>query len=125
MSPLEAQPIIEALAKGIDPDTGELLPKEGVFNSPQVIRALFEAVKALQATQKKADRNKSLPSNAGKPWSEDEDKKLVSSFDAGKNVNEIASIHGRTVVAVESRLVLVGRVADRAVARRGVVPSVS
>jgi hypothetical protein len=41
MFPLEAKEIIEALANGINPETGEILPAQSNFNSPQVIRALF------------------------------------------------------------------------------------
>jgi hypothetical protein len=43
MSPQQAKRIIEALANGIDPDTGEVLPGQSVFNNPQVVRSLFFA----------------------------------------------------------------------------------
>ncbi len=33
--------VIEALANGIDPLTGEALPEESPYNSPEIIRALF------------------------------------------------------------------------------------
>ncbi|EGU61756.1 hypothetical protein VINI7043_21551 [Vibrio nigripulchritudo ATCC 27043] len=33
--------IVEALANGINPQTGEVLPSESPYNSPDVIRALF------------------------------------------------------------------------------------
>lgn len=47
MSPLEAKLIIEALANGINPETGEILNNQSAFNNPSVIRSLFVAVKAL------------------------------------------------------------------------------
>lgn len=70
MSPLEAKKIIDALANGIDPETGEILPDQSTFNSPQVIRALFVAVKALEIAAKRAERSNGLPNNAGRAWSE-------------------------------------------------------
>lgn len=36
-----AREIIKQLADGVDPTTGEILPREGVYNKPEVIRALF------------------------------------------------------------------------------------
>ncbi len=62
MSPLEAKKIIDALANGIDPETGEVLPAQSTFNDPQVIRALFVALKALDSAAKRAERDRSLPS---------------------------------------------------------------
>ena len=56
MSPLKAKEIIEALANGIDPETGEILPAQSPVNNPQVIRALFVAGKALDSMAKRAGR---------------------------------------------------------------------
>jgi hypothetical protein len=113
MSPLEAKKIIDALANGIDPETGEILPAQSTFNNPQVIRALFVAVKALDRAAKRAERDNSLPSNAGRPWPEAEDKELLAIFDAGVPVKEIAAKLGRTQGAIDSRLVRLGRIKDR------------
>ena len=41
MDIIHAKKIIRTLADGIDPTTGEVLPKESVYNSPEVIRALY------------------------------------------------------------------------------------
>lgn len=123
MSPLEAKEIIDALANGIDPETGEILPTQSAFNSPQVIRALFVAVKALERATKRAARDDSLPGNAGRSWSDIEDKELLATFDAGTPVKEIAAKHGRTVGAIASRLVRLGRIKDRAEARLGLQPT--
>ena len=48
MTPAEAKQIIEVLAGGIDPATGEVLPDDNPLSSPHVIRALFIAAKALE-----------------------------------------------------------------------------
>ena len=65
MSPLEAKKIIESLADGIDPVTGEILPEQSAINSPQVVRALFVAAKALHRPVTRKQRDSSLPDNAG------------------------------------------------------------
>jgi hypothetical protein len=122
MSPLEAKKIIDALANGIDPDTGEILPAQSTFNSPQVIRALFVAGNALVRAAKRADRDNSLPNNAGRSWSDVEDKELLVIFDAGTPVKEIAVKHGRTLGAIASRLVRLGRINDRAEINAGAQP---
>lgn len=122
MSPLEAKEIINALANGIDPETGEILPTESTFTSPQVIRALFVAVTALERAAKRAKRDNSLPGNAGRSWSDIEDKELLAIFDAGTPVKEIAAKHGRTLGAIAARLVRLGRIKDRAEARLGAQP---
>ena len=123
MSPFEAKEIIEALANGINPETGEILPTQSNFNSPQVIRALFAATKALERAVKLAERNDTLPTNAGRSWSEIEDKELLASFDAGAPVKKIAAKHGRTLGAIASRLVRLGRINDRSDASLGVQPT--
>ena len=114
MSPLEAKRIVEALASGIDPETGEVLPAQSTFNSPQVIRALFVAGKALDRAAKRAERDNSLPGNAGRSWSDEEDKELLALFDSGAPVKSIAAEHGRTQGAIAARLVRLGRIKDRA-----------
>ena len=112
MSPLEAKKIIDALANGIDPETGEILPSQSTFNSPQVIRALFVAVSALDKAARRADRDTALPKNAGRSWSDEEDKQFLVIFDSGTPVKEIESRHGRTLGAITSRLVRLGRIKD-------------
>ena len=50
MTFIEAQHIIDTLASGVDPSTGEVLPEDSVLgNSAQIVRALYLASSALQA----------------------------------------------------------------------------
>lgn len=42
-----AKQILSLLADGIDPETGEILPKDSVCNQPEVIRALHFALDCL------------------------------------------------------------------------------
>ena len=111
MSPNEAKSIIEALADGgVDPETGEVLSAQSVFNNPQVIRALFMAKNALDSLAKSEKREKTLPDNAGKAWSETEDSELLSAFDVGRSIKDIAAKHGRTEGAISARLIRLGRI---------------
>jgi hypothetical protein len=53
--------IIEALANGINPLTGDNLETDAVYNHPEVIRALFTALRILEQSQippKNADKSK-------------------------------------------------------------------
>jgi len=110
MTPAQAKQIIEVLAGGIDPATGEVLADDSPLSSPHVIRALFLAAKSLELMASKAERSQAAsPGNAGKPWTEDEDQRLVATFDAGTPVAALARAHERSSGAITSRLIRLGR----------------
>jgi len=113
VTPAEAQQIIDTLAKGVDPETGEVLPPDSCLNSPHIIRALFFASKALDAAIRKAEANAGRPGKAGKPWSEAEDEQLLKAFDAGATVHDLASVHERSAGGITSRLVRLGRITEK------------
>ena len=98
-----AKEIIRILADGIDPITGEILPEDSTYNSPEVIRALFTLLEALnmQSVNKTTE-------NAGKPWIEDEEDRLRDEFMDNMKIREIAGKHGRSRGAIESRLERLG-----------------
>ena len=96
--------MIRALADGVHPVTGELLPAESPIQSPDIICALYAAAKALEA-QARTARKAAQPKNAGEPWTEKEDSALRQKFDRGQAVAEIAQAHGRTPGAITARLV--------------------
>ncbi|UTH72335.1 hypothetical protein [Chromobacterium sp. IIBBL 290-4] len=108
MLPAEARHIIEALASGIDPISGEALPQHDLFNQPDVIRALFMAAHALEA----AKPARSAPGNAGRSWSEEEETRLLQAFDEGRELKQIAAEHGRSRGAITSRLIRLGRLSE-------------
>lgn len=95
----KARKIIRILADGVDPTTGEVLPAESVYNSPEVIRALFAVLEATAPQPQNSTRR-----NAGKPWTNVEDEKLKDEFTAKISISDIAKEHGRTYGAIESRL---------------------
>lgn len=113
MSPPEAKKIIAALANGIDPTTGEVLAAQSTLNNPQVIRALFVALQALDKAAKRSERASMLPENAGQPWSESEDQRLLAAFDAATPLGALATTHNRTQGAIAARLVRLGRIKER------------
>ncbi len=123
MTPHEAKKIIECLALGVDPETGEVLTEESTLNSPQVIRALVVALTALNSAVKRSEHNAPHADKAGQPWSTAEEEELLASFDAGTSIKEIAKAHGRSRGGITSRLVRLGRIKTRANAEDPVVPS--
>ncbi|MCC4594496.1 hypothetical protein NRY95_02210 [Xanthomonas campestris pv. phormiicola] len=106
--------IITALAAGVDPFTGEVFPSDSALQHPDAVRALYTASLALQGSKdkrakKSTARNTDRPGNVGAPWSEAEDRQLVEQFEAGKTARELAESHERTVGAIRSRLIRLGK----------------
>ncbi len=52
---------------------------------------------------------RSRPANAGQPWREEDDRRLVELFDGGASLTEIATEFARTRGSIRARLVLLGR----------------
>jgi len=102
--------IIKALSDGIDPYTGEQYPPDSPYQMPDTVRALMVAIAALEKQQKSIVRQQNLPGSAGKPWSPEEDSRLLQAFDADTSINEISKLHGRTEGAIKSRLVKHGNI---------------
>ncbi len=114
--------IVEALANGIDPITGELLPRESPYNHPDVIRALFTTLGLVKNPSKKSPPKKTpkvkkspeqkqveniengLPKNAGLPWTDEQRVALVEQFLSGQEIKVLAEVHGRTDGAIKSEL---------------------
>lgn len=102
MDIIRAKEILQTLANGVDPTMGEVLPQDNVYNSPDVIRALFVVLGAL-------NKNSDDPlRNVGKPWTETEDDKLKDEVALRIRVSDIAKEHGRTRGAIESRMEKLG-----------------
>lgn len=108
----QAAEIIRALANGVDPLTGEIFPDESPYQRPQVIRALFLALAAVERVPKEVKAQRQLPENAGKRWGKAEDEELARQFDSGATVREITRQHKRTDGAIRSRLVRIGKITD-------------
>lgn len=114
-----ARQIIDTLAQGIHPVTGEAMPEDSPYNAPPVIRALHAVSRALEGagaapTVEASKGRRGQPPNAGKAWTPQEDAALETAFDAGIALKQVAQELGRTQFAVEQRLVKLGRVAPPA-----------
>lgn len=107
-----AREIINVLAQGIHPVTGELMPPDSPYNEPPVIRALFAVSQALEACET-SRLHREQPPNAGKAWTPDEDIRLAAAFDTGHALKQMAADLGRSRVAVEARLVKLGKIEGR------------
>ena len=113
METADAIKVIQTLADGIDPVTGEILPESSAHNHPKVIRALFISLTSLQGQQTKEKRERQLPANSGKCWSAEDDRILCAEFDQGVPVKDLASRYLRTGGAIASRLLRLGKVSER------------
>lgn len=112
-----ARRIIECLADGLDPTTGELLDPGSPIESPEVIRALHVALRALDRQIQRHKHESESSSNAGKPWYPEDDRSLAEAFNAGQSISVIAKSFRRTEGSIASRLVRIGKVSDRQAAR--------
>ena len=109
MQSSEALKILQALADGADPDTGEAFPPDSAFQQPQVVRALMTAIRALERQQEREKRSGRLPENAGKSWGDEEQQRLCRDFDAGIAIRELAARRERTEGSIRSRLEKLGK----------------
>jgi hypothetical protein len=120
-----ASTIIEQLALGIDPRTGEALPAGDACTAPEIIRALFVARQALLGSltgeagspggtrRGPVVRNGVVLANVGKRWSAEDGDTLMELFAAGTPIRDIGMQLGRTDSGIISRLVLAGALPDR------------
>lgn len=119
MDEMKALSIVSALANGVNPQTGEVFAPDTPYQTADVVRALFLVVQVLESRSKARPRSP-VPDNAGKPWSGDEDQRLLQEFDAGTPIAELARNHGRTQAGIQARLEKHGRIkpAPQSSARR-------
>ena len=124
----QALRILNALANGVHPATGEKFAADSPYQHPDTVRALFEAMRVVEAAMappstptattsaSTAERRPVPPqSGSGSRWSSEEEQRLASAFDAGRTVDELARAHGRSRAGIEARLVRLGKMDASAV----------
>ena len=111
MDIIRAKEILEILADGVNPSTGELLHENDSCNQVEVVRALHTVLKCLEHVSKKPKRPSA--ENTGKPWTEDDEKNLCRMFDTGCTKREMANHFQRSQGAIAARLVHLGRIKER------------
>lgn len=115
--------ILNALANGVHPATGEKFAADSPYQHPDSVRALFEALRAVEgggaATAAPAPapaQRPALPqSGSGSRWSPEEEQRLATAFDAGQSVDALARAHNRSRAGIEARLVKLGKMDASAV----------
>jgi hypothetical protein len=117
----QALRVLNALANGVHPATGEKFAADSPYQHPDTVRALFEAMRAVEggtaaAPAAAAPERKAMPeSGSGSRWTGEEEQRLAAAFDAGKTVDELARVHSRSRAAIEARLVRLGKMDASAV----------
>lgn len=105
----QALVIVRSLANGVDPDNGEIFAPQSPYQRPQVVRALYQAAICMERIERFDRRRKTMPAKTGTAWTEDDDRRLLAAFDAGRALQELAAAHERTMGAVRARLLKYGR----------------
>ncbi len=112
MDMIRAKEILETLADGVNPVTGEVLPEWDSCNQVEIVRALHTVLKSLDSVQEKP--KKPQAENAGKPWTEEDEEALCQMFEAGCTSREMCNRFGRTKGAIKARLVRLGKIEEKA-----------
>ena len=101
-----ARKILQALIQGNDPQSGQALPEGGgsVLQRADVMRALLAGVGALIEQEARAEKRSLKPQNMGRRWADEEHAQLVSAFNAGEPLSDVAARHSRTLRGIEARL---------------------
>lgn len=121
MDDTQALKVISALASGIDPTSDEPVEMPPLLQKVEVVRALYVAVRALETTSRARTRKSHTraPANAGKSWTEAEDRLLLERFDTGQTLAQLASTHERTPAGIQARLERHGRMRGQGLQWRG------
>ena len=106
----EAIKIVRTVAEGVNPFTGEVFGEGSVYQHPQMVRAMYRALAALESRKKWEERQQNRPENAGKPWRGEEIDQVVSEFESGVPISELARRHKRTRGAIEACLEKAGKI---------------
>lgn len=114
MDIIKAKEIVEMLADGIDPTTGEILPSDSHYNNPEIIRALFTVLRSVRmparASKKSIEEKQKVnidsgrPKNAGLSWSEDQRNEVSTLFNQGKTIEDLSEYFERTKGSITSEL---------------------
>ena len=103
--------ILNALANGVHPATGQVFAADSPYQHPDTVRALFAAVRALgDATDDSERKPQETAPNTFVRWTAQEEERLAAGFDAGKTTAELATLHNRSRAAIEARLLKLGKI---------------
>ena len=106
----EALTIVRALADGVNPENGEVLTIDVVYQYAPVVRALHRVVGALEILEERERSRRPLPGNGIKAWSRAEDAQVCEELRRGIDFHQIAKTHNRTIGSIIARLVKLGKI---------------
>lgn len=112
MDIIKAKEIVSALAEGIDPVTGEILPYDHICNNADVVRALYTLLQ-LESSNSNRNENKKTYENSGKKWSEEDDELLTELFNRGVKNSDLQKHFGRSYGSIKARLVRLGLIDEK------------
>lgn len=110
----QSRRIVNTLAQGIHPTTGEVFPPESAYNDPEVIRALFSVLESIKyirgpkrSTEERRRDNLELgrPKNSGMPWTKEDRALVKSSYLDGMAVEKLAKSLGRSSAAIVAEII--------------------
>lgn len=117
MDPFLARTMVESLSKGINPLTGQVLPKHDSCSSETIQDALLEVLVhcSIESTEqyllrlkeekrKQRNQTKQRYPQAGKPWTKSEESQLISFYKAGNSIYQIAHMLHRSPGAISERI---------------------
>ena len=115
MEQQQAVRILNALANGVHPATGEVFSADSPYQHPDTVRALFEAMRAMNSGSLKPSITQTrkaveTPANTFVRWTAEEEARLASGFDSGKTSSTLAKLHNRSRAAIEARLLKLGKI---------------
>jgi hypothetical protein len=108
MQEQKARQILQSLIQGIDPFSGEELSVDTVLQQADVLRAMLAGVAALEEGAQRSARRAELPTNTGRPWTQEEEHALITHVQAHLPLKDIATKHARTLRGIEARLEKLG-----------------
>ena len=108
-----------SLVAGRKPGSAERLPADCIIHQADVLRALMLSIDGLDYIIARDKRRSALPGNVGQCWTAPEEERLRSAFLAKEPLESIAERHGRTLRAVEARLVRMGVITEKERTTRG------
>ena len=106
-----AREILQIMAKGINPITGEILPDDHLCNYPEVARALCLAIQSLSVDSPVTDlpvNKKNGKLNAGRPWTKEDLRELEQLYLAGASMDDICKQLQRRERGVQKQLEYLG-----------------
>ena len=114
----KALSILKTLADGIDPATGEQFPAGSPYQHPDTVRALFWAVQTLsgpvRAQKRRATARGNSPTMPASPGRRKKTRSWARPSMPARPIEQLAEEHKRSRIAIEARLVKLGKISDAA-----------